>query len=254
VVGGSANDCFINGQPSGPARVAEWTTSGFDILGPVGFDHNTGPRTFYVNLDALNPPTPDFPTFLQSVEQYIHETLINNLDGIDRLAIFQDPPANLLVTDPNGRMTGVANGALITQIPGSTYLSASDRNAVAILEPMQGDYTVQAVGTSGAAFSLSMSLTAFFPDIGVPNVTESDAGGTISLAGNTFTFTVPSPTQRGSGGSVRPGFNANFLPANDDSSTGLVPIGFTANFFGQSYSGLFVNNNGNVTFDSALPD
>ncbi|MEX1357004.1 MAG: nidogen-like domain-containing protein, partial [Gaiellaceae bacterium] len=39
---------------------------------------------------------------------------------------------------------------------------------------------------------------------------------------------------------------------NDDGSTGLVPLGFTIDFFGQSYSQLYVNNNGNVTFDSAL--
>jgi len=55
-------------------------------------------------------------------------------------------------------------------------------------------------------------------------------------------------------GAVRPlaGFTTNVLPANDDGSTGLVPIGFTVNFFGNSYSQLYVNNNGNVTFDSAL--
>lgn len=53
---------------------------------------------------------------------------------------------------------------------------------------------------------------------------------------------------------VRPlaGFTTNTLPANDDGSTGLVPIGFTIDFFGSSYSQLYVNNNGNVTFDSGL--
>lgn len=49
-----------------------------------------------------------------------------------------------------------------------------------------------------------------------------------------------------------PGFNTNTLPANDDGSTGAVPIGFTVNLFGTSFSTLFVNNNGNVTFDEAL--
>ncbi len=42
------------------------------------------------------------------------------------------------------------------------------------------------------------------------------------------------------------------LPGNDDGSTGLVNIGFNVNFFGVTRSQLFVNNNGNVTFDSAL--
>lgn len=42
------------------------------------------------------------------------------------------------------------------------------------------------------------------------------------------------------------------LAANDDGSTGLVDVGFALNFFGNSYSKLFVNNNGNVTFRESL--
>lgn len=48
------------------------------------------------------------------------------------------------------------------------------------------------------------------------------------------------------------GFNAATLPRNDDGSTGLVNIGFDVNYFGSTYSQLFVNNNGNVTFDAPL--
>ncbi|MFN8542772.1 MAG: nidogen-like domain-containing protein [Candidatus Binatia bacterium] len=57
-------------------------------------------------------------------------------------------------------------------------------------------------------------------------------------------------------GAVRtlPGFTTNTLAANDDDSTAEVPIGFPINFFGHDYSGLYVNNNGNVTFDEALAD
>lgn len=46
-------------------------------------------------------------------------------------------------------------------------------------------------------------------------------------------------------------FTGNTLAANDDGSTGNVNMGFNVNFFGQNFSSLFVNNNGNVTFDSA---
>lgn len=49
-----------------------------------------------------------------------------------------------------------------------------------------------------------------------------------------------------------PGFSTNALLVSDDFSTGLVPIGFTINLFGTSYSSLYVNDNGNVTFDSPL--
>src|SRR5262249_35282350 len=55
------------------------------------------------------------------------------------------------------------------------------------------------------------------------------------------------------GAAVRPGmFTANNLPRNDDGSTGLVNIGFTLNYFGFVRNQLYVNNNGNVTFNSPL--
>jgi hypothetical protein len=46
-------------------------------------------------------------------------------------------------------------------------------------------------------------------------------------------------------------FTTNF-PGNDDGSTAAQSLGFTINFNGINYSNLFVNNNGNVTFNSPL--
>lgn len=48
------------------------------------------------------------------------------------------------------------------------------------------------------------------------------------------------------------GFATNNLPANDDGYTGLVNLGFSANFFGTTYTQAYVNNNGNITFDAPL--
>src|SRR5690349_7167406 len=48
------------------------------------------------------------------------------------------------------------------------------------------------------------------------------------------------------------GFNANSLPPNDDRSSGRVPLGFDANFFGSTYPTVYVNNNGNITFQGPL--
>lgn len=42
------------------------------------------------------------------------------------------------------------------------------------------------------------------------------------------------------------------LAANDDGSTGLVNLGFTANINGTSYTQTYVNNNGNITFNNSL--
>ena len=51
---------------------------------------------------------------------------------------------------------------------------------------------------------------------------------------------------------LRAGFDAEQLAANDDGSSSLVPLGFNLNFYGITYDQLYVNNNGNVTFDDAL--
>lgn len=51
-------------------------------------------------------------------------------------------------------------------------------------------------------------------------------------------------------GAIIPGLNpgANTLAANDDGSGPETSIGFTVNYFGTSYTTLFANNNGNLTF------
>ncbi len=48
------------------------------------------------------------------------------------------------------------------------------------------------------------------------------------------------------------GFESNTLAGNDDGSTGAIGLGFSVNFFGVNRSTAFVNNNGNITFGSAL--
>jgi hypothetical protein len=47
-------------------------------------------------------------------------------------------------------------------------------------------------------------------------------------------------------------FTDSSISPNDDGSSDLVPLGFTIDFFGVSRDALYVNNNGNVTFDSSL--
>ncbi|MBI3837471.1 MAG: hypothetical protein HY288_06010, partial [Planctomycetia bacterium] len=49
-----------------------------------------------------------------------------------------------------------------------------------------------------------------------------------------------------------PGFNDNTLAANDDRSTEQVNLPFPINFFGTRFDHLWVNNNGNVTFNGPL--
>ena len=51
---------------------------------------------------------------------------------------------------------------------------------------------------------------------------------------------------------TNPEFSQNSIPANDDGSSALLPLGFSVNFFGKNRNSVYVNNNGNVTFDAAL--
>ncbi|MBN1124670.1 MAG: right-handed parallel beta-helix repeat-containing protein [Sedimentisphaerales bacterium] len=51
---------------------------------------------------------------------------------------------------------------------------------------------------------------------------------------------------------IREGFDTYSLSANNDQSTDLMFIGFPINFFGTVYDSLYVNNNGNVTFDAPM--
>src|SRR5689334_6016197 len=56
-----------------------------------------------------------------------------------------------------------------------------------------------------------------------------------------------------SAGAIRtfPGFQPTSLTKGDDVSSSSVPLGFTINFLGQSSSSVYINTNGNITFNSA---
>jgi hypothetical protein len=55
-------------------------------------------------------------------------------------------------------------------------------------------------------------------------------------------------------GTVASGFNSSTLAANDDGyTTSPVNIGFSVNYFGTSYTQLYVDNNGYVTFNAGQP-
>lgn len=49
---------------------------------------------------------------------------------------------------------------------------------------------------------------------------------------------------------IAPGFTGSQLARNDDGATNAIPLGFSANFFGTTYTNTFVSNNGYLTFNS----
>lgn len=70
---------------------------------------------------------------------------------------------------------------------------------------------------------------------------------------------IPTTPDASASGDVITNYRAVTFPANDDSTWGTspnspeaYPLNFALNFFGTKYSSLYVNNNGNVTFDAPL--
>jgi lysophospholipase L1-like esterase len=55
-----------------------------------------------------------------------------------------------------------------------------------------------------------------------------------------------------SSSAIRAGFNAYQLAGNDDGSTSAVGLPFAIDFYGHTYSSVFVNNNGNLTMTAPL--
>jgi hypothetical protein len=74
-----------------------------------------------------------------------------------------------------------------------------------------------------------------------------------SMSAAALAVVLAVPAMQAEAGAIRDaGLFTTVLPGNDDGSAGPVAMGFTIDFFGVSRSTLFVNNNGNVTFDAAL--
>jgi len=48
------------------------------------------------------------------------------------------------------------------------------------------------------------------------------------------------------------GYGELAMSANDDGSSNLLNLNFTANFFGNEYANFYINNNGNITFNSPV--
>jgi hypothetical protein len=66
-----------------------------------------------------------------------------------------------------------------------------------------------------------------------------------AIAAAVAAFASPASAQN-----VVPGFTTNTVSRCDDCATGAIPLGFSANFFGTTYTTTFISNNGYVTFNT----
>jgi hypothetical protein len=254
-----SSNCLLN-SAAGSTVLVRWTSPGFTIRDAFfgATLHNTGPLTFWANLDQVADPAASLASQVNAVETFFHLTLINHLSSIDSMAIIQDPPVELNVTSPSGQMTGrTASGSVVHDIPGSIYSTSPGGGSTAIiLDPAPGAYQVALQGSTGEPYSLSMAFVDLVGDVKNPLVQETDSAGTVQPGMGAFTLSVPAGHRPPPPAltAVRPGFEATSLAGNDDGSTGLVPLGFHANLFGQSYDSVYVNNNGNITFGAPLSE
>jgi len=114
----------------------------------------------------------------------------------------------------------------------------------------------QAIWLLFVAF-LATSVWADF-DSGDISVIEADPtilqpGEDFDLGGKMLTFTPKAGGGYTIGiavGAINPNLGTN-LALGDDASTGALPLGFSFPFFGTSYSSVFTNSNGYVTFAAA---
>ncbi len=188
-----------------------------------------------------------------------------NITGADSTLSGTDPDIPILANHPSlilrAGLTSLANPA---NVPPAQTTGGTDFTSP--LGSLVGNITVGNITTAGGPIILAApsEIRLYGPNImsnngditfegnvvlnnAVPAFTIDSGNGNILITGtvSAAAFSLPDST-------FREGFNSNSLVRNDDSSSGLIPLGFTVNFFGSIQDSLYINNNGNVTFDSPL--
>lgn len=96
---------------------------------------------------------------VQVLEDYVHRYLIKYLPAVDKATVIQDPPAELLIEDSNGRRFGF-DGRSFRQMKG-VYLSSDANRAIVLPFAKDGAYQVTASGPAGERFALSAATVDF---------------------------------------------------------------------------------------------
>ncbi|PTQ89028.1 nidogen-like domain-containing protein [Agitococcus lubricus] len=181
----------------------------------------------------------------------IRSGAINAKNGSYIISIAYDANIeNLISGSGNDVLSGNELNNLIQGLDGADYIFGNEGNdtldggiGIDTLEGGVGDDSLM----GGAGDDILKDVTA--------NDTNDD--NSVSVLGQQYLNLSSNQLVNGLGGNA--GFGEQILLVNDDDSSDVIDISTifgTAglNFFGQSYTNLYVNNNGNITFGSPLSD
>jgi len=158
--------------------------------------------------------------------------------------------AAALVASPASATVGPTN-VITFAAPASGLVGNQSTLAPTASSGLTVTLTVDGTTTNGACTILGDTVSYVNPGRCIIDANQPGDGVTYGPAAQVqqaITVVQTAPT----GDAIVPGFNTNILPANDDGSTGQVTLPFLLDFFGNTYSSLWVNNNGNLTFNGPL--
>ena len=260
--------------PGGLCYAGTW--GGADEEGPMRDDHYPVPRFFAFRSDQLMSKTLaghfrilSFTTFDPGgnhFQSFVLEKPIRLGDG-------KAPPRTrfgmVMPACPVRRMAGQSRTGLVHSIAGggASYVAGRESRPEAgwpFASPRGGGVNRMGRFTARlcAAFILGISLVA--STAGLASASAGDAtqkAGPVAGTAGQATASI--------GHAIVPGFTSEIFGPNDDGSypcTGpnagapadctptAISLPFPINFYGQTYESLYINNNGNLTFNGPLSD
>ncbi|MFT6279090.1 MAG: hypothetical protein ACJAU0_001917, partial [Flavobacteriales bacterium] len=204
-----------------------------------------------------------------TADEYIHQANYPNISGEPRLQFNREiPPANFAY-----QLYEIAPAAISNNAPEGQddIIFFVENNAIsfdALMDNGNGEDSdpdgdpLLVMGNLGlqpiygTAFVGADGTITYTPDanfIGIDSLTyflsDTPAGGGAGLIDEVTVYLVWGGSNDNCVEPFNP-FTWTEIPPNDDSSVGPLPLGFDFDLYGTSYTDVYVNNNGNVSFDN----
>lgn len=158
---------------AGTSVILEVSNGGHYVLAVGETTRPNGTRTWYINDPYRVSIFNLYPTLASYSNNYTRMEWGDELQGPSQLAsisLIMASPAELLITDPQGRRTGVdpRAGSTYSEIPGTFYSTrsldsddGSGETAHPVKEfysssPLDGKYTIQVIGTGNGPYTLEV--------------------------------------------------------------------------------------------------